>query len=70
MNKIITFGQKESMYMPTLSMHRWDKYLAPIHGTWSVICQNNELAYMQGVQTGNVHLNCIVDDFGNLVRKE
>ena len=66
---VMTFGADDDVvYMPSYSMHRWTKYLANKIGMWSLICKNNDLAYMQGADPGSVHPNCVVDDFGNLVR--
>lgn len=33
-----------------------------------VVSRNVELAEMQGVKPGNLHIECFVDDFGNLVK--
>lgn len=33
-----------------------------------IVCKNPTQAYMQGVEPGNVHVECIVDDLGNLVK--
>ena len=53
----------------SISILQWNgQYL---HGknpaNYYVIAQNPELAYMQGVR-GDIHIECIVDDFGRLVR--
>lgn len=53
------------------SYWQWDDI---VHGNskqpylYFVICKNLELAYMQGVPIGNAHIECFVDDFGNLVK--
>ena len=66
---IETFGPDVEFFTARgATFYRWDKHLANKQGMWSVICHNNELAYMQGVTPGNVHIDCVVDDFGSLVR--
>ena len=53
-----------------ITMWRWNESLVSERGTWAVLATNLDLARMQNVTPGNAHITCIVDDFGNLVRKQ
>lgn len=63
----IQFMTDEAIYLRGASVFRWANLLHR-DGMYGVICTNIELAHMQGVEPGCVHLDCVVDDFGNLVR--
>jgi hypothetical protein len=53
----------------SMSVWQWDPWLrGKKDGAYFVICNNMPLASMQGVNPGSMHVECIVDDFGNLVR--
>lgn len=49
------------------SVYRWNPIFVDEIGTYKLISHNWELADMQ--ETKRMHPVCIVDDFGNLVRK-
>jgi len=48
---------------------QWDVSLSGRKvSNYYIVAANLDLAEMQGVKPGNVHIECIVDDFGRLVR--
>ncbi len=58
------------LYYPGYGIHRWWPYAlygASLHGAYFLICDNIELYQLQN--NLGPHVVCIVDDFGNLVRK-
>ena len=68
---MITASNSEVSFMSnkTICVYQWDKScVGKLSGNYFVVSMNYELAYMQGVKPGCVHVECIVDDFGNLVR--
>lgn len=49
-------------------IHRWWPYGGyNTHGAYLLVCRNIELYTLQG--NHSPHVVCIIDDFGNLVRK-
>ena len=53
----------------SMSIYQWDTMMFKKNpANYFVLCINTELARMQGVEPIDVHVECIVDDFGNLVR--
>lgn len=59
-----------AMYCDSYSIFRWWPYDSAgnnLHGAYFLVCNNSELYLLQ--QNFNPHVACIVDDFGNLVRK-
>jgi hypothetical protein len=53
----------------SMSVWQWDTSMhGKKAGTYFVACNNLPLAHMQGVNVSNMHIECIVDDFGNLVK--
>lgn len=55
-------------WAPFYGVHRWDQHLNTRPGTYSIVAKNVDLAHMQGAPNGSVHMTCVVDDFGTLVR--
>lgn len=56
------------MWNESISVLQWDSLLFKTSpARYFVIAQNHELADMQSVKPGNLHIECIVDDFGKLV---
>ena len=60
-----TMNNELFMYNDSIYVYQWDKWCERI-GHYFVVCRNLELARMQ--ETKQAHIDCIVDDFGNLVR--
>ena len=52
----------------TISIYRHDPIMCARSDAYQIISLNNELAHMQGVEIGSVHIAAVVDDFGSLVR--
>ena len=53
----------------SITVWQWDAQISGKRvGNYFVIAANSELAEMQGVKPGHLHIECIVDDMGNLVR--
>lgn len=55
-------------WTPTIAVYQWDAICGGNLANYFVVAKNFELTQMQGVKPGNVHVECIVDDFGRLVR--
>ena len=52
-----------------ITVCQWDRHLSGKQVcNYFVVSRNVELAEMQGVKPGNLHIECFVDDFGNLVK--
>jgi hypothetical protein len=58
----------DSFYTPSYSAFRWGQWLPIRVGTWMLVCMNLEFDQMRGMKLDDVHITCVVDDFGNLVR--
>ena len=57
------------MYNKSIYVWQWDDLVSGKNkGNYFVVAGNHELAKMQQVIPGNCHVECIVDNFGNLVR--
>lgn len=58
-----------SMYCDGYGLHRWweHSYHQSLHGAYLLVCNNIELYRLQN--NFEPHVVCVVDDFGNLVRK-
>ena len=54
-----------SFYTKTYGAYRWHALLQAEKKQWHLISQVMEFDRMRGVQTP--HIECVVDDFGNLV---
>jgi hypothetical protein len=58
------------MRYDAIAIYQWDDYQNEGKmGLYVVIATNVELMKMQGLHHKNWIMTCIVDDFGNLVRK-
>ena len=65
-----TYASPGSLYCHGYGIHRWWPWSTAgvsLHGAYFLVCDNIELYRMQN--NDNPHIVCIVDDFGNLVRK-
>lgn len=67
MNAIETQGPV-AFWTAAYGAHRWDKYLFGRHGTWLLVSKSTEFDFMRGMRYDAVHITCVVDDFGDLVR--
>ena len=57
------------MYNKSIYVWQWDNLVSGKNkANYYVVAANLELATMQQVVPGNTHVECIVDNFGNLVR--
>ena len=66
---MITASNKNVSFMAndTIAVYQWDTVcFGKRSGNYFVVSKNLELARMQGVKPGSAHIECIVDDFGNL----
>lgn len=55
-------------HTPTFAVFQWHSHLFKKPGNYFVVTNNTELSRLQGVKPGDSHVDCIVDDFGDLVR--
>lgn len=65
-----TYATPSTMYCQGYGIHRWwpfEPYGYDLHGAYFLVCDNIELYQLQN--NLKPHVACIVDDFGNLVRK-
>ena len=63
-----TIADPGTMLNDEYGIHRWWTYGGyNVHGAYLLVCRNFELYTLQ--ENPNPHVVCIVDDFGNLVRK-
>lgn len=68
---MITASNKDISFMSnkTICVYQWDAIQCGKHsGNYFVVSMNGELARMQGVKPGHMHIECLVDDMGNLVK--
>jgi hypothetical protein len=65
---MITTCTKEinAYWTPTICVYQWDVMCGNDPSHYMVVTKNIELARMQGVKPGCAHIECIVDDMGNL----
>lgn len=80
MNTKSTFGQTtfpmavsktwwEAVVLPAYTIQRWNDFTDKgREQQYMLVCRNMQFADMQEVAIGKVHVYCIVDDFGNLVK--
>ena len=67
MNRVIS-NSPAAFWTDSYGAFRWHSHLRPSKGNqWALISSNIEFDQMRGIPTGKVHLDCVVDDFGNLV---
>ncbi len=64
MNKIIC-QSSSNFFTASYGAFRWDKHLYAKKGQWALISSQMEFDRMRDVPS--VHIDCVVDDFGNLV---
>jgi hypothetical protein len=58
----------DSFFTPFYGAFRWHSHLCYRPGTWALIGFNLEFDRMRGIENDSIHITCVVDDFGNLVR--
>ena len=56
---------KASFYTNAYGAYRWDSHLQAPKKQWYLVSHLTEFDKMRGVETR--HIECVVDDFGNLV---
>ena len=62
---MITTNEDGMFWTASYGAFRWHDYLMPLKGQWQLVSMQMEFDRMRNVP--NVHINCVVDDFGNLV---
>lgn len=65
-----TYATPGVLYCQGYGIHRWwphEAYGHDLRGAYFLVCDNIELYRLQN--NDNPHVVCIIDDFGNLVRK-
>lgn len=58
----------DSFFTPFYGAFRWHEQLCGRVGMWALVGFNLEFDQMRGIKPDSVHIECVVDDFGNLVR--
>ena len=68
MSHVTSYG--DSFFTDFYGAFRWDFRVPGASKNWYLVGLNTEFDRMRGIQNSDIHITCVVDDFGNLVRVE
>lgn len=63
----MTLSNHNAIFRDDYGFYRWWPYREGLHGAYYLVVTNVELYRLQG--NTRPHVICVVDDFGNLVRR-